>query len=118
MDPKKILKWITHPNTWLITKPAFWTSGGYDVEFTGMRHGDAEFFLSLDREQFDHIVFHNEKEFEIHVQRPNRNRSYLNQATEHVKSLTRTVDYVEKRNEDNSRKFKKRLYSFPWIRTM
>ena len=115
-DPKKILKWITHPNTWLITKPAFWTSGGDDIEFTGMRHGDSEFFLSLDTETYDHIVFHNEKEFEVHVQRPNRSRSYLNQATEHVKLLTKTVDFVTKRNEDKDRKFKKRLYSFPWKR--
>jgi hypothetical protein len=89
VDPKKILKFISHPNTWLITKPAFWSGGGYDIEFTGMRHGDAEFFLSLDRDKYDHVVFHpdDEVEHEIHVRNPNRNRSYLNQATEHVKSF-------------------------------
>ena len=118
VDPKKILKWKTHPNTWLISKPCFWTGGGYDVEFTGMRHGDAEFFLSLDREKYDHVIWHPEleKEFKINVRKPNRNRSYLNQSTEHVKNLNRTVDFVAKRNDDSSRKHKKRLVSFPWRR--
>jgi len=31
VDPKKILKFISHPNTWLISKPAFWSGGGYDI---------------------------------------------------------------------------------------
>ena len=61
VDPKKLLKWKTHPNTWLITKPCFWSGGGYDIEFTGMRHGDAEFFLSLDREKYDHVIYHPDK---------------------------------------------------------
>ena len=118
VDPKKILKWKTHPNTWLISKPCFWTGGGYDVEFTGMRHGDAEFFLSLDREKYDHVIWHPElkQEFKMNVRKPNRNRSYLNQSTEHVKNLNRTVDFVAKRNEDNARKHKKRLVTFPWRR--
>ena len=118
IDPKKILKYQAHPNTWLMNKPCFWTSGGYDVEFTGMRHGDAEFFLSLDKETYDYELFHpdKEKKMSIHVRKPNRNRSYLNQATEHVKNLTRTVDFVKKRNEDKDRKHKKRLVTFPWKR--
>jgi hypothetical protein len=118
IDPKKILKYQAHPNTWLITKPCFWTSGGYDVEFTGMRHGDAEFFLSLDKDTYDYELFHPDikKTMAIHVRKPNRNRSYLNQATEHVKTLTRTVDFVKKRNEDKERKHKKRLVTFPWKR--
>jgi hypothetical protein len=120
VDPKKILKFISHPNTWLITKPAFWSGGGYDIEFTGMRHGDAEFFLSLDRDKYDHVVFHpdDKVEHEVHVRNPNRNRSYLNQATEHVKNLGRTVDFVKKRNEDKDRKHKKRLICFPWKRVL
>ena len=118
VDPKKILKWKTHPNTWLITKPCFWSGGGYDIEFTGMRHGDAEFFLSLDREKYDHVIYHPDKEFDVHVRKPNRNRSYLNQATEHVKSLDKTVDFVAKRNEDKTRKHKKRLICFPWRRVI
>tara|TARA_R110000744_G_scaffold364240_2_gene472726 strand:- start:904 stop:1677 length:774 start_codon:yes stop_codon:yes gene_type:complete len=118
VDPKKILKWKAHPNTWLITKPCFWSGGGYDEEFTGMRHGDAEFFLSLDREKYDHVIYHPDEEFDVHVRKPNRNRSYLNQATEHVKTLNLTVDFVEKRNDDNKRKHKKRLVCFPWRRVL
>ena len=118
IDPKKILKYQAHPNTWLMNKPCFWSSGGYDVEFTGMRHGDAEFFLSLDKEMYDYELFHPDikKQMAMHVRKPNRNRSYLNQATEHVKTLTRTVDFVKKRNEDKERKHKKRLVTFPWKR--
>ena len=118
IDPKKLLKYKAHPNTWLMTKPCFWSSGGYDVEFTGMRHGDAEFFLSIDRDLYDHVLFHPdiEDKLTIHVRKPNRNRSYLNQATEHVKNLNRTVDFVRKRNDDKDRKYKKRLVTFPWRR--
>tara|TARA_R100000008_G_C3550215_1_gene149958 strand:- start:2 stop:781 length:780 start_codon:yes stop_codon:yes gene_type:complete len=120
IDPKKILKYKAHPNTWLMTKPCFWSGGGYDVEFTGMRHGDAEFFLSLDKDTYDYNLFHPDIEdrLTIHVRKPNRNRSYLNQATEHVKSLGRTVDFVRKRNDDKDRKFKKRLVTFPWRRVI
>ena len=101
-----------------MNKPCFWSGGGYDVEFTGMRHGDAEFFLSLDKEKYDYELFHPELKdtFDIHVRKPNRNRSYLNQATEHVKNLGRTVDFVKERNEDKDRKHKKRLVTFPWRR--
>ena len=83
-----------------------------------MRHGDAEFFLSLDREKYDHVIYHPDEEFDVHVRKPNRNRSYLNQATEHVKTLNLTVDFVEKRNDDNKRKHKKRLVCFPWRRVL
>ena len=119
-DPKDILKLIAHPNTWLITKPAFWSSGGYDIEFTGMRHGDEEFFLSLDRDKYDHVLFHpsSNTPSEMHVRRPNRNRSYLNQGTEHSGHLKRIVDFVKKRNEDDNRKHKKRLICFPWRRVV
>ena len=115
-DPKELLKLIAHPNTWLITKPAFWSGGGYDIEFTGMRHGDEEFFLSLDHDSYEHVLFHPylSEPSEIHIRRPNRNRSYLNQGTEHSGNLTRIVDFVKKRNEDKSRKHKKRLICFPW----
>ena len=68
-------------------------------------------FWELDRDKYDHVVFHPEDKVkhEIHVRNPNRNRSYLNQATEHVKNLGSTVDFVKKRNEDKDRKHKKRL---------
>ena len=119
-DPKELLKIVAHPNTWLITKPAFWSSGGYDVEFTSMRHGDEEFFLSLDRDMFDHVLFHPhlDEEPTIHIRRPTRNRSYLNQGTEHSGHLNRIVDFVKKRNEDSNRKHKKRLICFPWRRIL
>ena len=117
-DPKKLLKWVAHPNVWLISKPCFWSSGGYDMEFAGMRHGDKEFFLSIDKEKYEHFLFHPdlEDEFDIHVQMPNRTKSYLNQITEHVGYLNKCVDFVTKRNDNKDRKFKKRLLCFDWQR--
>jgi len=120
-DPKGIIKYISHPNCWLITKPCFWSSGGYDIEFAGMRHGDKEFFLAIDKEKYEHFLFEN-KEGQVglphivHVQRPNRQRSYLNQTTERTGYLKRCVDFVEKRIDDPIRKRKKRLFCFDWER--
>ena len=64
------------------------------------------------------VLFHPDikEKLTIHVRKPNRNRSYLNQATEHVKNLNRTVDFVRKRNDDKDRKNKKRIVTFPWRR--
>ena len=75
-----------------------------------------KFYNYSDKEKYDYELFHPEidDELTIHVRKPNRNRSYLNQATEHVKNLNRTVDFVKKRNEDSYRKHKKRLVTFPW----
>ena len=117
-DPKKILKVIAHPNIWLITKPCFWSTGGYDMEFAGMRHGDKEFFLALDHDKYEHFLFHPdlEEEFSLHIQMPNRTKSYLNQITQHVGYLNKCVDFVKKRNDNKERKMKKRLLCFNWQR--
>mgnify|MGYP001160995987 CR=1 FL=1 len=119
-DPKKLLKWVCHPNVWLISKPCFWSSGGYDMEFAGMRHGDKEFWTSIDKEKYEHFLFHPEleEEFDIHVRQPNRTKSYLNQTTEHVGYLKNCVDFVAERNDDKVRKHKKRLICFDWQRVI
>jgi len=119
-DPKKILKWVAHPNVWLITKPCFWSSGGYDMEFAGMRHGDQEFFEAIDKEKYDHFLFHPdlEEKHKLYINSPNRARSYLNQITEHDGYLNRCVDFVIKRNDNKDRKFKKRLICFDWERVV
>lgn len=124
VDSKGILKYVAHPNVFLINKPCFWSSGGYDIEFTGLRHGDSEFFLALDKEKYDHVVFHPtygddyETYPNIHVQDPNRTGSYINQATERAGYLKQTVDFVAKRNEDKERKLKKRIICFPWTQVI
>ena len=115
-DPKKILKWVSHPNIWLITKPCFWSSGGYDMEFAGMRHGDQEFFEAIDKDKYEHFLFHPELEekHKLFIESPNRTKSYLNQITEHVGYLNKCVDFVKKRNDNKERKMKKRLLCFDW----
>ena len=124
VDPKKILKFVAHPNVWLMSKPCFWSSGGYDIEFTGLRHGDGEFFLAIDKDKYDHVLFHPEygEDYEnfphIHVQDPNRAGSYINQATERAGYLKQTVDFVSNRNEDKERRLKKRIICFPWTQVI
>ena len=114
-DPKKLLKYVCHPNIWLISKPCFWSSGGYDVEFTGMRHGDKEFWMSIDKEKYEHFLWEpNGEEHSIHVRSPNRAKSYLNQANERATGLKYIIDFVEKRNEDKEKKLKKSLICFEW----
>ena len=90
------------------------------MEFAGMRHGDKEFWTSIDKEKYEHFLFHPEleEEFDIHVRQPNRTKSYLNQTTEHVGYLKNCVDFVEERNEDKVRKHKKRLICFDWQRVI
>lgn len=119
-DEKKLLKWVAHPNVWLINKPCFWSTGGYDMEFAGMRHGDKEFFQAIDKKKYEHFLFHPflEEEYDIHVQMPNRTKSYLNQITEHVGYLQKCVDFVKKRNDNKERKHKKRLLCFDWQRNV
>ena len=45
LDPKGLIKYKTHPNSWIMTKECFWSTGGYDIEFQGVRQGDGEFFI-------------------------------------------------------------------------
>lgn len=122
-DPKKILKYVAHPNVWLITKPCFWSSGGYDVELTGLRYGDGEFFMSIDHDKYTHEVWHpdfgddydSESYPEVKLQTPNRGGSYINQSIERGGHIDTIVDFITKRNEDKERKLKKRLISFQWV---
>ena len=114
-DPKDLLKTVAHPNIFLINKPCFWSSGGYDPEFTGMRHGDKEFFFALDRDKYDHVLFeHDDKELIINLKSPLRQKSYINTQTQKAPGLKNTIDYVMERNDNKERKFKKRIISFPW----
>jgi|TARA_R110002073_G_scaffold16573_2_gene63396 hypothetical protein len=116
-DPKKLLKHVCHPNIWLISKPCFWSSGGYDIEFAGCRHGDKEFWLSIDKDKYDHFLWEPNGEFHsIHVRSPNRSKSYLNQAHEKASGLKSTMDFVVERNDNRDRKLKKRLICFEWKR--
>ena len=114
-DPKEILKTIAHPNIFLINKPCFWTSGGYDIEFTGMRHGDKEFFFALDRDKYDYELFeYNDQTLVIYLQSPLRQKSYINTQSSKTPGLQTTIDYVTERNDNIERKLKKRIISFPW----
>lgn len=118
LDPKKLLKVSCHPNTWLLTKRQFWSTGGYDLEFQGMRHGDAEFFLALGwpDEKYDHQVFTgpNMKNKYLRVQTPIREDRYIAQRNDRLRVYPNIVDWVRARNEDPARKYTKMIINFPW----
>ena len=114
-DPKDIIKTVAHPNIFLINKPCFWSSGGYDIEFTGMRHGDKEFFFAIDKAKYDYELFkHEDKELVIILKSPLRQKSYINTQSSKSPGLQKTIDFVQERNDNIERKLKKRIISFPW----
>jgi len=116
VDPKRIYKIKSHPNSHILTREAFWASGGYDLEFQKCRHGDSEFFLSYKQgrgdKQWDHELIHDEYHFFMRV--PFRREDYIAQSKEKAKIHNLTVDHVRKRNEDEYRRFRKWLINFPW----
>lgn len=116
VDDKRIYKVLAHPNSHVITRECFWSSGGYDLEFQKCRHGDSEFFLSYKHgrgdKQWDHELLH--EEFTMYMKVPLRRDAYIAQDKEKAKVHFLTVDHVRKRNSDPYRKYRKWLVNFPW----
>lgn len=115
-DEKGILKIVAHPNVFLINKPCFWSGGGYDIEFAGLRYGDKEFFVALNKDKYDHeLLLDNEGHaVGIKLQSPLRSDSYINGASAKSPNLKFLLDFVTKRNDNIKRKLKKRLICFNW----
>ena len=82
LDPKGIIKYKTHPNTWILTKECFWSTGGYDIEFQGVRHGDAEFFTGIGRpgvKEWDYDLLSDDDDKRMIVKVPRRDPFYIRQ---------------------------------------
>ena len=114
---KGIIKYITHPNIWIMTREAFWSTGGYDIEFQGVRHGDAEFYLSIGRpeyKQWDYELLSDNDKHRIIVKTPKRDTFYIRQEKEKQSEASNLIDFVRLRNRNPYRKYRKKLYNFPY----
>ena len=115
LDPKGIIKKVTHPNTWLMTRECFWSTGGYDIEFQNVRQGDAEFWLSIGRpgvKTWDYDLIH--PEYTIFVRAPKREESYIRQENKKCMMAKELVEFVRVRNTNPYRKYRKRITNCTW----
>lgn len=117
LDPKGIIKYKTHPNTWILTKECFWSTGGYDIEFQGVRHGDAEFFTGIGRpgvKEWDYDLLSDDDDKRMIVKVPRRDPFYIRQERRKQKQASPIIDFVRVRNTDPYRKYRKKLWNTPW----
>lgn len=116
LDPKGLLKQHAHPNSWIMTKECFWSSGGYDIEYCGVRQGDAEFFLSLGRgdKKWDYDLLSWDDECRIIVKYPKRDPFYIRQHAWKQNDARELIDFVRVRNRDEYRKYRKQIHNLNW----
>lgn len=115
LDPKGIIKWKSHPNSWIMTKECFWSTGGYDIEFQGVRQGDAEFFISIGRpgwKTWDYDLLH--EEYRIVVKTPKRDEHYIRQENIKQSQAREIIEHVRIRNTNPYRRYRKRINNLPW----
>jgi len=114
---KGIIKYKTHPNTWIMTKEQFWSTGGYDIEFQGVRHGDAEFFIGIGRpghKMYDYDLLSDDDDKRMVVKIPRRDPFYVRQERGKQKQASPIVNYIRVRNRDPYHKYRKRLWNVDW----
>lgn len=116
LDPKGLLKQHAHPNCWIMTKECFWSSGGYDIEFAGVRQGDAEFFTSLGRgdKKWDYDLLSWDDNCRIIVKYPKRDPWYIRQDSWKQDDAKGLINFVRTRNRDEYRKYRKRIHNLNW----
>ena len=114
--PKGIIKYKTHPNTWIMTREAFWSTGGYDIEFQGVRHGDAELFLGIGRpdKKWDYDLLSDDDNHRMTVKIPRRDPFYVRQERGKQKQASPIVNFIRVRNRDPYHKYRKRLWNVEW----
>ena len=117
LDPKGLIKYKTHPNSWIMTRECFWSTGGYDIEFQGVRQGDGEFFISIGREgvkQWDYELLSEEEPHHIIVSYPKREPWYIRQDPWKQNEARNLIDFVRTRNTNPYRKYRKRIHDMEW----
>ncbi len=117
LDPKGLIKYKTHPNSWIMTKECFWSTGGYDIEFQGVRQGDGEFFLAIGRDgykQWDYGLLSEDKRHHIIVSYPKREPWYIRQDPWKQNEARNLIDFVRTRNTNPYRKYRKRIHDMEW----
>ena len=116
VDPKGLLKQYAHPNCWVMTKECFWSTGGYDIEYCGVRQGDAEFFLSIGRgdKTWDHDLLSWDDKHRIIVEYPHRDPWYIRQDSWKQNDARGLINFVRTRNRDEYRKYRKTIHNLNW----
>ena len=117
LDPKGIVKYKTHPNCWIMTREAYWSTGGYDIEFQGVRHGDAEFFLGIGRpgvKEWDYELLSDDDDHRLIVKTPKRDPFYIRQESTKQKGASDLINTIRQRNLDPYKKYRKKLYNLPY----
>ena len=115
--PKGIIKYNTHPNTWIMTREAFWSTGGYDIECQGVRHGDAEFFKAIGRpghKIWDYDLVSDDDDKRMIVKTPRRDTFYIRQERGKQKQAADIINFLRVRNENPYHKYRKTLYNSPF----
>ena len=115
--PKGIVKYQTHPNCWIMTRECFWSTGGYDLEFQGVRHGDAEFFTGIGRpgvKTWDYELLSNDDDKRLVVKTPKRDPFYVRQESKKQRMASDLINTIRVRNLDPYKKYRKKLYNFKY----
>lgn len=116
LDPKGLLKQHAHPNCWIMTRECFWSTGGFDIEYTGVRQGDAEFWLSIGRgtKKWDYDLLSWDDKCRIIVAYPTRDPWYIRQDSWKQLDARGLINFVRTRNRDEYRKYRKRIHNLNW----
>ena len=116
LDPKGLLKQYAHPNCWIMTRECFWSTGGFDIEYTGVRQGDAEFWLSIGRgtKKWDYDLLSWDDKCRIIVAYPHRDPWYIRQDSWKQDDARGLINFVRTRNRDEYRKYRKRIHNLTW----
>ena len=115
--PKGIVKYITHPNTWIMTKECYWSTGGYDLECQGVRHGDAEFFKAIGRpgwKEWDYDLVSDDDNKRMIVKTPRRDTFYIRQERGKQKQAAEIINYMRVKNNNPYHKYRKTLWNSPF----
>ena len=100
-----------------MTKECFWSTGGYDIEFQGVRHGDAEFFTGIGRpgvKEWDYDLLSDDDDKRMIVKVPRRDPFYIRQERRKQKQASPIIDFVRVKNTDPYRKYRKKISNTPW----
>lgn len=115
--PKGIIKYKTHPNTWIMTRECFWSTGGYDIECQGVRHGDAEFFTAIGRpgwKEWDYDLVSEDDSKRMVVKTPRRDTFYIRQERGKQKQAAQIINYMRVKNKNPYHKYRKTLWNSPY----
>ena len=100
-----------------MTRECYWSTGGYDLEFQGVRHGDGEFFLGIGRpgvKEWDYDLLSNDDDKRLVIKTPKRDPWYIRQESTKQKQAAELINTIRIRNQDPYKKYRKKLYNMEY----